>query len=228
MLKPFYFIIILYIFCVQTHVDAQDYHNNISDLTIRNLSPDLNSFFEDESIESVKITEITLFDTVLNTIVFDWGVAESYLLIEKISSTQFNIVAFTNLPLNGIDSSYVNSKILELSVAYLPNDCIHLFVNSNIKFDFEWNENDVKRTIQSYEKYKINPAFTGVAENVSYEDCGKILLLNYELMYSILNGNKESIKYFLEYPVVFPAMNNLTLTEEYIVNFKILSYYGYI
>lgn len=213
---------------MQTHVDAQNYFSKIGDLKVRNLSPDLNSFFEEESIETVKIPEITLFDTVLNTIVFDWGVAESYLLIEKINSNQFNISAYTNLPLNGIDTDYVRSKILELSVEYLPNGYIHLFVNSKFKFDFEWNENDVVRTIQSYQKYKINPDLTNISENISYEDCGKILMLNYELMYSILNGNRECIKYFLEYPVVFPAMNNLTLKEEYMVNFKILRYYGYI
>lgn len=228
MLKIFCSIIILTIFGKQTKIDAQNYYSKIGDLTTRNLSPDLNSFFEDESIETAKTPEITLFDTVLNTIVFDWGFAESYLLIKKISSTQFNISAYTNLPLNGVDTDYVRSKILELSVEYLPNGYIHLFVNSKIKFDFEWNENDVIKAIQSYQKYKINPAYTAGAEKVSYEDCGKILMLNYELMYSILIGNRECVKYFLEYPVVFPAMDNLTLKEEYRANFKILRYYGYI
>lgn len=192
-------------------------------IKLNHISPNFKTMFE--ANDTVVVETIEVEDLLTNWIVLDWDLLQSGASIIKLSDSTFLLKCYSNLPFNGIDSNYSRIDVIHFFIHYQSGNSGYIQLDTAFKPNLNWNNEKIQATKQLWADLSVNNAFRKKINELTYQQCGEILNLNYGLMYSILAGDITCVKYFQDLELYFPAITELTLGEEYRSTVKVLKYY---
>lgn len=206
---------------------SADYKLNINvegdSIKLNQISPNFKTMFEEN--DTVEVETIEVEDLSSKWVVLDWDLLQSGASIIKLSDSTFLLKCYSNLPFNGVDSSYTRIDIIHFFIRYQSGNSGYIQLDTAYKPNLNWNSEKIQSTKQLWADLSANIVFRKEINELTYQQCGEILNLNYNLMYSILAGDATCVKYFQDLELYFPAITELTLGEEYRSTVKVLKYY---
>ncbi len=230
-MKVLFGLALIWVFLCPINLEAKSINDSIFDKSIgdsifaRSISPDFRNLLNE--LDTIILYDITIENENQHTI-FDWGLLQSGVCIIKLTDSLFLIKCYTNLPLNGIDTFYVPTNVIQFRVKYQKDNSVVVVRDKKYKPPITWGTDEILYTKNLWTEMVNKPELQQDIFSLTYDECGELLKLNYSLLYSILFGDKECIEYFKELNKIFPAINGLTLGEEYMAVRYLLMYYGYI